>query len=107
MSETGAVMLAVTCVFANISHQRRSLMPTGTHSNAPTETAPSPIILDMGSRNKKQIKKLRKGTGKLIDEVNGCIEELKASGTISASAQPVVLIVREKQDPLFPLMPWM
>jgi len=33
----------------------------------------------------------------LLDEVKGAIEELKAAGTISASAQPVIVVVRPKR----------
>ena len=37
-------------------------------------------------------------------EVNSCVQELKDSGTISASAQPVIVIVRERQKGLKSLM---
>ena len=62
-----------------------------------TKATHAPILLDLGSKRRKQIKQLRKGTGKLLDEINSCIEELKTNGTISASAAPVILIVREKR----------
>jgi hypothetical protein len=54
------------------------------------------LVVDLGSKNRKQIKRLRKGKGKLMDKVNQCLNELKASGTISGSVQPVVLVVKEK-----------
>jgi len=68
--------------------------------------AHAPIILDLGKKKRSQIKQLCRGEGGLLDEVNGCIEELKTSGTISHSAQPVVLVVKEKRKSrslLFPL----
>jgi hypothetical protein len=55
-----------------------------------------PIIVDLGKRKKKDIKQLQNGGGKLLDEVTECIQELIVSGSCSAEAQPIVLIVREK-----------
>ena len=34
--------------------------------------------------------------GRLVEEVNSCLDELRTAGTLSATAQPVVVIVREK-----------
>jgi len=63
-----------------------------------------PVVVDLGRKKKKQIKQLRQGQGKLMAEVNSCVQELKDSGTISASAQPVIVIVRERQKGLKSLM---
>ncbi len=54
------------------------------------------LVVDLGTKKAKQIKDLRKGKGKLLDKVNQCLNELKASGAISGSVQPVVIVVREK-----------
>jgi hypothetical protein len=59
--------------------------------------AKSPIIVDLGKKRRKAVKKLRRGTGKLMDEVNVTLQELKNAGTISASSQPVIVVVRERQ----------
>jgi Family of unknown function (DUF6200) len=66
------------------------------------ETAGSaPIVIDLGKRRRKQIKQLREGRGKLMDDVGGVIEELRKAGAIGESAQPVVIVVREKpKNPL-------
>jgi hypothetical protein len=48
---------------------------------------------------------LRKGKGRLLEEVSGCLEELKAAGTISANAQPVIVVVREKRRRLTSMIP--
>ncbi len=57
----------------------------------------APIIVDLGKRKAKSVKRLRKGKpGRLINEVQECIEELRSNDVISESAQPVVIIVREK-----------
>lgn len=65
-----------------------------------------PLIVDLGRRKKKDIKQLRNGTGKLIDEINECIRELVNAGSCSADAQPVVVIVREKRKTGGMLLPW-
>jgi hypothetical protein len=58
------------------------------------------LLVDLGRKSKKQIKQLRKGTGKLLGEVNRCLQDLRAAGTVSASAQPVIMLVREKRGRL-------
>jgi len=63
----------------------------------PPETAQNaPVIIDLGKKKKGEIKKLRNGEGPLLDEVNGCIEELKTSGAIAGNAQLVVVVIRQK-----------
>ena len=69
-------------------------MPATTESK-PT-SSPSPLIVDLGRKRRKDVKKLRKGGGKLLDKVTSTLQELKTAGTISSSAEPVVIIVREK-----------
>ena len=60
-------------------------------------TGTAPIVVDMGKKRSKQIKQLREGRGKLMEEVNGLLEKLKSDGTLSASAQPVIIVVRQKR----------
>jgi hypothetical protein len=59
--------------------------------------APGSIIVDLGSKAPKDIAELRKGRGKLAEEVNDAVEELKRAGHLpdSASAHPVIVIVKE------------
>jgi hypothetical protein len=64
----------------------------------------APVILDLGQRSKKQVKRLRHGEGKLMDRISIVMEELKKNGTISPTAQPVVLVVREKREKGFAAM---
>jgi Family of unknown function (DUF6200) len=56
----------------------------------------APVIVDLGSAKKKQIKDLAKGQGKLTQRVLGVIDELKSDGTLNGSAQPVIVIVKKK-----------
>jgi hypothetical protein len=54
------------------------------------------LLVDLGKKSRKQIKRFRRGEGKLVDEVQRCMHELKSAGTVSESSQPVVIVVREK-----------
>lgn len=64
----------------------------------------TPIIVDLGKKSRKKVKKLRKGEGPLLAEVSQILSELQTAGKISASAVPVVIVVREKSDALFPFL---
>jgi uncharacterized protein (UPF0335 family) len=69
------------------------------------------IIVDLGSRSRKSIDRLRQGKGKLMGDIDEVIGELKAAGGVPASAQPIVIVVTEKLDkkmripmpPFFPM----
>jgi hypothetical protein len=65
-----------------------------------------PVILDFGSRSKREVDRLRHGRGDLMDEVEDAVEELIGAGQISASAQPVIIVVKErvKRKKWMPLM---
>ena len=64
----------------------------------------APLVVDMGKKRGKQIKQLREGRGKLMAEVNTLIDELRQAGSISTSAQPVIIVVRQKRKPgMWPL----
>jgi hypothetical protein len=71
--------------------------PTDSLSAAKTE-GPDPVLVDLGRKSRKQIKRLRKGEGKLWVDVATTIEQLKADGIIAASATaPVVVVVVERK----------
>ena len=54
------------------------------------------IVVDLGKKDSKKIKRLRNGKGKLMEKVKLCIEELRASGKITGTVQPVVVVVEEE-----------
>ncbi len=56
-----------------------------------------PLVVDLGKKRRKQIRRLRKGQGKLMDEINHLVDELRTSGSIPASTQPLVVVVRQKR----------
>jgi hypothetical protein len=56
------------------------------------------IIVDAGKYRPKQIKRFRRGEGgRLMDEVAAAIADLRAAGTLSADAETVVVVVRQKR----------
>lgn len=61
-------------------------------------TTRNPIVVDLGKHKKKQIKRLRKGKGGLMDDVGELLTELKHNGVIDEGAQPVIVVVREKDE---------
>jgi hypothetical protein len=57
-----------------------------------------PLVIDLGKHKRKRIRDLRRGrAGRLLDEVQACIEDLKAEKKVSESAQPIIIVVREKR----------
>ena len=57
----------------------------------------SVVIVDMGKKKRKQIKRLRRGGGKLMGQIGETMEQLQKEGEISADSPVVVVIVREKR----------
>ena len=57
---------------------------------------PRPVVVDLGTKKRKQIKKLRKGTGPLMDDLQELLEKLRAAGHLAAGATPVVMVVKQK-----------
>ena len=56
----------------------------------------APIVLDLGKRSRKQVRRLRKGKGRLMDRIESVIQDLKAEGTVSGSARPIIVVVRQR-----------
>jgi hypothetical protein len=67
------------------------------HEHSGSEkSARSHVIVDLGeAQSSVQIRRLRKGKGKLFSHVENIIDDLVAAGTVKSNAQPVVIIVRE------------
>ena len=55
------------------------------------------LLVDLGKKSRKKIKRLRKGSGALVDEVQHCVDDLRAEGKMPDSGQPLVIVVREKR----------
>lgn len=62
-----------------------------------TEVKVAPmVVLDFGKKKQRDIKRLRKGRGRLMKRLNETLDELKAANTIDASGQPIVVVVRQR-----------
>jgi hypothetical protein len=55
-----------------------------------------PVVVDLGRKKRKQIKKLRKGTGPLMDDLQELLEKLRSGGLLAQGATPVVMVVKQK-----------
>lgn len=68
------------------------------HQSASSEpTSHEPIVVDMGKKSRKQVRRLRKGKpGRLMNRVEEAIEHLRENGALTGDAQPIVIIVKEK-----------
>ena len=62
--------------------------------------ATEPIIVSLGKQRRKRIRDLKRGTGKLMDEVDGVVEQVRAGlGDEEKDTKlvPIVLVYRQKQ----------
>src|SRR4029077_17340927 len=60
------------------------------------------VVVDLHeAQSPVAVKRLRKGNGKLFNHVERIVKDLVEDGTVKASAQPVVIVVRELPGP-----PW-
>lgn len=55
------------------------------------------VVLDLGSRRSREIRRLRRGRGRLMRRVSDTIEQLKQNDEIDASSQIVVVVVKQKR----------
>jgi hypothetical protein len=71
-------------------------MPTTAAVLDTESTTSSPVIVKLGRQSRKKVKALADGRGKLFAQVMETVEELQKSGQISASAQPIIFIVKQE-----------
>jgi hypothetical protein len=53
-------------------------------------------IVEMGQYSRKQIKRMRKGEGKLLANVEQVIQNMKDDGVLTKDSNTVVLVVRQE-----------
>jgi len=71
--------------------------PAADGANSTSETQPRPpIVVDLGKRSRKKIKRLRRGKGPLMSETQGVLAELRQAETIDGDAQVVIVVVKQK-----------
>ena len=72
----------------------------------PTKVAPEPpIILDFGKKRRKQIKLLKKETGKLTSELQNCIKETIGQDRRASQACHYIVTERSLKLMLSGLLP--
>jgi hypothetical protein len=74
--------------------------PTGAAPRGTDKASGSQLlVVDLGKRQSpKQLKRLRKGRGKLVGRIDQIVNDLVEAGTVKAGAQPIVIVVRERMD---------
>jgi hypothetical protein len=72
------------------------LMPTTAAVLETESTTASPVIVKLGRQSRKRIKALGEGRGKLFAQIMETVEELQKSGQISATAQPLIFVVKQE-----------
>lgn len=55
------------------------------------------IVLNLGSKSRKKVKRLRRGKGPLMDDVQEAIQEVQQAGAIPAGTPIVVAVVKERR----------
>jgi hypothetical protein len=54
------------------------------------------VVIDLGRKSPRDVRDLRKGRGRLMDDVEQAIEELREEGAIGATAKPVIVVVERQ-----------
>jgi Family of unknown function (DUF6200) len=73
-----------------------SSAPASSEPHGDKETGKPQIIVDLGEpQPAAQIRRLRRGKGKLFHQVERIVDDLARAGTVKSNAQAVVIIVRE------------
>ncbi len=58
----------------------------------------APIVIDLGKKDRKQVRKLRKGKpGRLMKRIEESMEHLRENGAMAEDTQAVVIVIRERQ----------
>jgi hypothetical protein len=61
------------------------------------------VIVDLNeAQPAQQVRRLRKGKGRLVTKVERIVGDLVQAGTVRSSAQPVVIVLRELPSPPWP-----
>lgn len=79
------------------THAAGSASPKIIVADSEQESSVEPIVIDMGKKKSKDVRKLRRGKpGKLMRRLEETIEHLRENGALAKDAQPVVIVIRKK-----------
>ncbi len=77
------------------TESRQAKTHAGNKDAAPATN--EPIIISMGKKTRKQVRKLTKGKpGRLMERVEEAIEHLREEGAMAPDAQPIVIVIRQR-----------
>lgn len=85
------------------TEQNRSTADATTETKT-TAARNAPLLVDLGAKSRKLVRRLRKGKGKLMESVAATVQELQASGQIGPQVQPIIIVVSEKREGLASLL---
>ena len=68
-------------------------------------TLKAPVVVNLGKSNRKLIKKLKRGEGKLMSKLQNEIAQLKVTGKIPENAETIVFIVERRTALSMPRLP--
>ena len=63
---------------------------------------PRTFVVDLGKKKRDQVKKLRKGKGKLVGRIESLVADMKESGEVNANADTLIIVVERKGRKAFP-----
>jgi len=67
-------------------------------ADAAVATVAEPIVIDLGKKTRRQVRKLRRGKpSRLMDRVQEVLAKATAANAIPAGSQAVIIVVREKK----------
>jgi hypothetical protein len=55
------------------------------------------VVADLGSRRAKSIRRLKQGNGRLLDDSEKLMQQLKVDGVVTEGAVPIIVVVKEKR----------
>jgi len=71
------------------------------HAKPETKKSSGSLVVELAKRRSaEQVRRLRKGRGKLVSDIDEVVNELVEAGTIKADTPPVVIVVRESSASL-------
>ena len=77
---------------------------TDTPGTETPDSGPRTIVVDLGKRKRKQVKRLTRGDGPLMAEIQATVADLRSGG--HAGANDSVVVVVEKKPGRAPRLKW-
>src|SRR3954468_15385151 len=83
---------------AAVKAQGQAAVKPGAEADESEMKGQEPVIVDLGSKNRKQVRKLRRGKPcRLLRRVEETIEHLREGGELGENVRPIIIVVRERR----------